>query len=298
VLAAQRGRSQGRPLKSRAQTPSRRKRPVQPALSKSPCPSQLTVRPTPDKNLHKPSFMPRKAAAASGRGRPVHDHSPGMQPLKIGDLFDPGDAVSQWVFALSASVTDLASIESLFHDSLHDDATPAVRTSYLFRQLVSRIYESDCVIYAIDQFDAVGEFVANLPYASEPVAYLREQFLPEGTSRVRRVFGDVRNRTAHHSRVGSRELKCALAEAADQNARILVDVEQKRLYYEWPEAVLSHALNPGFGSDQGVEEFADRARLAMEINAHFVQLLRGVIHPFVERAGQDVDRFYHPSAED
>jgi hypothetical protein len=53
-----------------------------------------------------------------------------MQPLKIGDLFDPGDAVSQWVFALSASVTDLASIESLFHD----DATPAVRTSYLFRQ--------------------------------------------------------------------------------------------------------------------------------------------------------------------
>src|SRR5215210_6922919 len=43
VLEAQPGRSQGRPMKSRARSPSRIKRPVRPAFSRKPLSGQPTV---------------------------------------------------------------------------------------------------------------------------------------------------------------------------------------------------------------------------------------------------------------
>jgi hypothetical protein len=42
-----------------------------------------------------------------------------------------------------------------------------------------------------------------------------------------------------------------LASAANQRARVLVDTDQQRLYYEWPEGVISHALVPGLATEQG-----------------------------------------------
>jgi hypothetical protein len=69
VLTAQPGRSQGRPLKSRAQSPSRKKRPVQPAFSKKPLSQSAERTAKPGQEPHKPSFMPRKAGAAAPTAR-------------------------------------------------------------------------------------------------------------------------------------------------------------------------------------------------------------------------------------
>ena len=50
VLTAHPGRSQGRPPKSRARSPSRKYRPAQPAFPNEPCPGQPNPRPNPDNN--------------------------------------------------------------------------------------------------------------------------------------------------------------------------------------------------------------------------------------------------------
>ena len=83
VLEAQPGRSQGRPLKSRARGPSRVKRPVQPAFSRKPLSQSADRRSGPGCQLSGWSFMPRRAATqlrqpvpASGRQAPTFGSAP------------------------------------------------------------------------------------------------------------------------------------------------------------------------------------------------------------------------------
>jgi hypothetical protein len=219
-----------------------------------------------------------------------------MEGLRVRDLFDPDDLLAQWVFTLSATVADLGAAEALFKDALDADA-PAVKTLYLYRQMLTRLYEAERVVAAIEIHEPVRNFLADLPMSEAPANYLRDHFLPIETSKAREIFGYVRHRTVHHAHVGSPELREALANAGDQIARILVDTERNALHYEWPEAVISHALSPDLGADEGIKDFADRATLAQEIVANFAALLRSVMHPYAERVGVNVDLLYHDIRE-
>src|ERR687891_2613784 len=63
VLEAQPGRSQGRPPKSRARSPSRKYRPAQPAFPKEPLSQSAEPTAEPGQQPHGDSFMPRTARA-------------------------------------------------------------------------------------------------------------------------------------------------------------------------------------------------------------------------------------------
>src|SRR4051794_11860062 len=104
-------------------------------------------------------------------------------PLRVRELFDPDDVVAQWVFALSATVTDLATAESVFRDALENST--AVRTGYLYRQLIARLYEAERVVTAIDQQAPVRAFLGALVTAGPSVEFLRDHYLPVEQSRVR-----------------------------------------------------------------------------------------------------------------
>jgi len=220
-----------------------------------------------------------------------------MEPLRIRDLFDPESVISQWVFALSTAVTDLATAESVFQDALHGDG-PAAHTGYHYRQLIARLYEAERVVVAIDSHDEVRDFIAQQPPAEPAVEFLRGAYLPIDSSKVRETFGYARHRTVHHAHVGSAELRDSLADAHDQLARILVDTQRERLYYEWPEAVVSHVLTrEDITTDEGLAAYAARVRFAQDIVAHFGNLLTAVMHPYAERVGVDIDRLYHDVRE-
>src|SRR5688572_17269466 len=103
----------------------------------------------------------------------------GVSELRIGDLFDPDDVVSHWVFALSAAVTDIGIAEAVFADSLGDEV-PASRTGYHYRQLIARLYEAERVVIAFDEHEEVRQFVTPLPYANEAIDFLRQAYLPAG----------------------------------------------------------------------------------------------------------------------
>src|SRR5680860_1565980 len=64
VLGAQPGGSQGRPLKSRARSPSRRNGLSSLRSPESPCPSQQTVGPDPDVSFREPVSYPEKKQRA------------------------------------------------------------------------------------------------------------------------------------------------------------------------------------------------------------------------------------------
>ncbi len=203
--------------------------------------------------------------------------------------------VAQWVFTLTATVADLGTAEGLFQDSLHSDE-PAVRTSYHYRQLMARLYEAERVVAGIDTEEVAG-FLDERVAAGRPVEFLRAQFLPIESSVARSTFGYARHRTIHHAHVGSKELRATLSAAGGQNARILVDTQQERLVYEWPEAVISHVLAPDLDTSAGIDAFAARANLAQEILANFAALLQSVMHPYAERVGVNVDLLYHDIAD-
>jgi len=146
--------------------------------------------------------------------------------------FPADDVIAQWVFALTATAQDLAAADSAFRDALNQGV--AFRSSYRYRQLIARVYDAERVLLALDQHDGVGSFLAEIPECEEPVAFLRDAYLPREESRVRAIFGDMRHRTVHHSPAGSKELRDALIKAGDVEVRRLVDSKRRRPFTSGP----------------------------------------------------------------
>jgi hypothetical protein len=112
-------------------------------------------------------------------GKPQHP--------KVRELFPADDVIAQWVFALTATAQDLAVADRALTDAL--DGGVAFRSSYLYRQLIARVYEAERVLIAVDQHDDVGAFVADLAECEEPV-----------TSRIRRCCPGAGRAGAVHRR--------------------------------------------------------------------------------------------------
>src|SRR5438270_12388624 len=101
----------------------------------------------------------------------------GTEDVLVADLFDPDDLVSQWVFAITATVEDLSIAESLFKNALDNDAA-ALLTGYHYRQLIARLYEAERVVLAIDQHQDVRDFVSEQADAQPAIEFLRDAYLP------------------------------------------------------------------------------------------------------------------------
>jgi hypothetical protein len=171
------------------------------------------------------------------------------------------------VFALTATAQDLAAAEATLRDAL--DEGVAFRSSYRYRQLIARVYEAERLLIAVDQHDHVRSFLADIPECGEPIAFLREAYLPHDQSSVRAVLGEMRHRTVHHSPVGSQELRNALLEAGDVEVRLHVDSEEKKAFYEWPEEVAGRVLVGDMNKPEVREAFRDAAEFAHQITRAF-----------------------------
>jgi hypothetical protein len=213
-------------------------------------------------------------------------------PVTVRELFPADDLVARWVFSLSAVLEDLALTESQFADVLRSDRG-ALWTGYHYRQLIARLYEAERPIIAVKRHHEVREFLAGIPDAQAPLAFLIEYYVPaDGTSasKVRETYGGVRHRTVHHSWPASDELRQALEDAGDAEARILVNRREEWLHHEWPEAVALRSMLGDLDEPAVKAEFVDRVELAQAILRQFVLLLKAVLVPHVERVGVDPGR--------
>jgi hypothetical protein len=211
--------------------------------------------------------------------------------VTVGELFPADDLVAQWVFSLSAVAEDLSITEAAFQDALHGDGAP-LWTAYHYRQVITRLYEAERPIISARQREDVRAFLAEIPDAAEHIDYLADLYVaPEGEqSKVRATFGGMRHRTVHHSCVGSHELREALAVAADEDARLLVNHEKGSLHYEWPEAVAARSLLGDLTTPEARAAFVEHAKLAQEILRHLVALLKAVLVEHLRRRKVDPAR--------
>ena len=222
-----------------------------------------------------------------------------QKPVTVGELFPPDDPVAQWVFSLSAVAEDLSITESAFQEVLHGDRGP-LWTGYHFRQVIARLYEAERPIVSAREREDVTALLARLPAAAEHMGFLADHYIGHAgePSKVRVTFGGMRHRTVHHSWVGSAELRDALELAADQEARILVNREQKWLHHEWPEVVALRALLGDLNDPETRALFVEQAKLAQEILRHLVALVKIVLDEHVRRRGVDPGRLIFDVATD
>ena len=211
--------------------------------------------------------------------------------MTIGELFPADDLVTQWVFSLSAVVEDLSITEAAFQDVLHGGAGP-LWTGYHYRQVIVRLYEAERPIRTARERADVGAFVAKIATAGEHLDYLADYYVaPEGQqSKVRAIFGGIRHRTVHHSSVGSPELAEALAAAADENARILVNRTRGWLHHEWPETVALRSLLGDLTQPGPRAVFVERVELVQDILGRLVALTKVVVVEHVRGRGVDPAR--------
>jgi hypothetical protein len=221
-----------------------------------------------------------------------------QEPVTVGELFPSDDPVAQWVFSLSAVAEDLSITEAAFQEVLDRDVGP-LWTGYHFRQVIARLYEAERPIVSARRpivsarkHEDVTAFLAGLPATAEHMEFLADHYIGDkgGLSKVRSTFGGMRHRTVHHSWVGSAELRDALELAAREEARILVNHEEKWLHHEWPEVVALRALLGDLNEPETRALFVEQAKLAQEILRHLVALVKIVIYDHVRRRGVDPDR--------
>jgi hypothetical protein len=212
-------------------------------------------------------------------------------PVTVGELFPADDLVAQWVFALSAVAEDLAITEAAFQDVLHDDSAP-LWTGYYYRQVIARLYEAERPIISARQRDDVRAFLAEIPEAAEHIDYLADLYVAADgqLSKVRATFGGMRHRTVHHSWVGSAELREALEAAAGEDARILVNRNERWLHHEWPEAVALRSLLGDLTAPEANAAFRERLKLVQDMLRHLVALVKVVIAEHISRRGIDPSR--------
>jgi hypothetical protein len=212
-------------------------------------------------------------------------------PATVGELFPADDLVAQWVFSLSAVAEDLAITEAAFGDVLPGDGAP-LRTGDHYRQVIARLYEAERPIISARRRDDVRALLAEILDAAEHIDYVADPYVaPEGQlSKVRTTFGGMRHRTVHHSWVGSVELREALEVAAGEDARILINRNERWLHHEWPEAVALRSLLGDLTTPEANTAFRERLRLVQELLGHLVALVKVVIAEHVSRRGVDPSR--------
>jgi hypothetical protein len=207
-------------------------------------------------------------------------------PVTVGELFPAEDLIAQWVFSLTAVAEDLAITEAAFQRVLQADRGP-LWSGYHYRQVVARLYEAERPVIAAVDRDDIRDFIAGIPGATEHIGYLADQYVaPEGRmSKVRASFGGMRHRTVHHSWVGSDELRQALETAANENARILINRNDRWLHHEWPEAVAIRSMLGDLSQPAARDAFAERVDQAKTILHHLVALVKLVVAQHVRRRG-------------
>jgi hypothetical protein len=214
--------------------------------------------------------------------------------LAIRDLFDPDDMVDRWVFMLSATVADLATIESAFRDALDGESAPMAHTLYMHRQLGVRMVEAWRVVGEIRDHPEIEQFV-EVAGAKASADWLRERFTRTSNeqSEVERVFRHDRDRAVHHAWVNSSELRDTLNVAGKQTARIVRDHARQSATIEFPEVSISRYMFGDPGKPAGKSALLERAELAQDSFAHFKELWEAALAAQGARRGVDLSRLYH-----
>jgi hypothetical protein len=187
-------------------------------------------------------------------------------------------------------VADLSIADKLLHDALDADAGPA-HTGYQYRQLLARLFEARPPVVTLDCNPEIRSWVESLDGIDESLRILRGPFLPVGSSPVDDAYGDVRNRSVHHSWVGSPELAEMLTLARDEEAWIVLDHEQERLQFEWPETVVMTALFGDLRDSVRLKVFLDRVQLAKTVLKALMNFGNVAIPEHASRVHVDPSRY-------
>jgi hypothetical protein len=215
------------------------------------------------------------------------------EPVPLRDLFDPEDITDRWVFMLAGVVADLATIESTFRTALHgDDSHPAHRF-YLERQLGARIVEANRVVLAVRGNQKITAYLESIG-AKVEADWLIAKFAKGDSdeSEIDATLRDARNRTVHHAKLNSRELKETLELGQDEAIVIERDDEKGREIIEFPEAVLTRYILAGDDGTLDEEVMRKRVALIREVLKHLSALWLIVWPAHVRRKGVDPVRLH------
>lgn len=191
-------------------------------------------------------------------------------PVELREMFDPDNRVDRWVFMLAAVIADLAPMESTFKTAVHgDDSHPAHRF-YLQRQLAARIVEADRVVLAIRGNPEVERFIKRIG-GKEQADWLIARYAKGDSdeSTIDKALRAGRNRTVHHARLNSAELRATLALAHDEAVIVERHEGKGREVIEFPESVLTRYVFAGENGD-----------LDMQVMTAAIDLMEGVLRHF------------------
>jgi hypothetical protein len=217
-------------------------------------------------------------------------------PVTIGELFPATDVVARWVFNLSVLTDDMSTFDALIFDAMDSDAEVTEPLGTYFRWMVTRVFEAERVVKAMDEHVAVAEFLRTTDGTIEAETELRAAYRrvsdDEGgrlRSEVDRRLGNARHLTVHLSNTSptSRrrhergELARILRHGEDLEARVAIDHINKRRRYLWGDDVLQQWVWPDEHHQLKAVVFTHR------LTQTFVALYTGVLPVYLRRVGVD-----------
>jgi hypothetical protein len=220
--------------------------------------------------------------------------------LTIGELFPATDLVAQWVFCVTALSEDIM--------VLTDPLQTAVRRGDLremlayYRLLVTRLYEGRRLVLALEDYPDVSEFAAPLMPTPSGVD-LRDVYVRESEDKppvIEEMYAQIRHRTVHYMRVGSRELRRELARHARFPAQVAFfsTGAERTIHYQWVQAVSGMQVFGDVDDEHFLQLMRERADLAAAVVAAWMYVSGLAVILNANRLGIDTARFGDPPQPD
>jgi len=238
-----------------------------------------------DQSVHLRQIMADRAIA---EGRKRH-------ALTVGELFPYGDVVAQWVFSVTVLAEDISVLvlplrqaqkEKDFRSSL-----------FFYRQLIARLYEARRIATTARATSEIAVFVGDLlrrpPGGGIDLEQVYRRDSKAKSSRVERLYAEVRHRTVHYLEPGSDELADALWDHSGYPAQIAFvnDEEGQPLpWFQWVHAVTATDLWGDVQSTDFLKLMKERSELAAQITMSWSVVAGVAVVLHAHRLGIDSSR--------
>jgi hypothetical protein len=236
-----------------------------------------------------PTVLLRRSMAdrAIAEGRKHH-------ALTIGELFPDGDAAAQWVYSLTALAEDIGVLMKPLRKAREDDDLRA--SLFFYRHLVTRLYEARRVVTTARTVPEIASFVGDLlrrPPGGVDLEEVYHRDRETKSSKVERLFAELRHRTVHYLEPGSDELADVLWKHSGYPDQIELGKDDRgkpTVWFQWVHAVTAADVQGDVGDADFLKSMDERSELVAAIATSWSMVASVAIALHVRRLGIDSSR--------
>jgi hypothetical protein len=186
----------------------------------------------------------------------------GSQRLPVGDVFPADDPVGRWIFFATHWISDLWTIEAT---SEQHARAGSLDFPFFFRLALSRFYEGERIVLAVDRMPEVAAFISQLsPEAVAAFDQLHAAYEGKDQSWAYQVLKLPRNLVSHYVRPEGAEARQLLASIAERPTAVVADERTGRVrLFSADEALLMASF--ATGAEQATLDAAEVVKSIAEI---------------------------------